>query len=125
MELAKIKEELEKIDDVMSDEELEKEITLNRNMLIEAMEDNPLPHGTANLIIAIEELSELQQEVSKFIRKNGDIDMVSLAEEICDVELGIGYIKQLTGVPDELIKKIKMIKITKYNNMLNQNKSVY
>ena len=57
------------------------------------------PRGHHNLIIVMEELSELQKEVSKQIREQGDI--VSLTEEMADVALGVIYLQEICGITTE------------------------
>ena len=46
--------------------------------------------GARNLIIAMEELNELSQQVSKFIRGKGDY--YALIEELADVHMALEYI---------------------------------
>jgi NTP pyrophosphatase (non-canonical NTP hydrolase) len=59
--------------------------------------------GTANLVIAVEECSELAQEVTRWIRGKGD--RTGILEEIADVELAIDYVKKICGVRDDEIGK--------------------
>lgn len=59
--------------------------------------------GMANLVIAVEEFSELSQEVSRWIRGKGDT--TGLLEEVADVLLAIEYVKRLCGVSDEQVGK--------------------
>lgn len=65
--------------------------------------------GIRNLIIAMEELSELQKEISKAIR--GKIDRVGLLEEIIDVEHSIDVLKNIYDISDEELNKIKFAKL--------------
>ena len=53
-------------------------------------------------VIAIEELSELKQAVTKFMRKKGDI--VNLAEEIADVKIMEDWMRVAYSVPEVSLK---------------------
>ena len=55
--------------------------------------------GTRNLIIAMEELNELSQQVSKFVRGRGDY--ICLVEEIADVLLVMEYIYSCCGIDEK------------------------
>lgn len=65
--------------------------------------------GTRNLIIVMEELAELQQQLSKYLRGKGD--HLDLVEECADVLVGIGYIKAICGVTDAEINKAINVKV--------------
>lgn len=88
--------------------------------------------NNVNLVIVMEELAELQQEISKFIRgkissKNScnenDYTYYNLLQEICDVELGLWYIKKIANVSDEDVNLGKRVKMTRlYNRMHNIDK---
>lgn len=58
------------------------------------------------LIIAIEEMAELQQELSKIIRgkKEANRDNYSLLEELADVQICIDTIKQYSRITDDDLK---------------------
>ena len=70
-----------------------------------------------NLIIVMEELSELQKEVSKQIREQGDI--VSLTEEMADVALGVIYLQEICGITTEDIYKAMNVKMKRLERVLN------
>ena len=62
-----------------------------------------------HLIIAMEELSELQKEISKELRGKGD--KVNVLEELADVQIVIYYVKKILGISDEDIQKAVSVKI--------------
>lgn len=70
------------------------------------------------MVVAIEECSELQKEITKIIRKKGDL--TNLAEEIADVEIMLEQLKLIFTIHDKVIeqkgKKIERLKriIEKY-----------
>ena len=55
-----------------------------------------IPRGERNLITVMEELSELQKEISKSLRGKGD--RVSLIEEYADVMISLLYIKDIFNI---------------------------
>lgn len=77
---------------------------------------NPIGHH--NLIICMEELSELQKEISKTLR--GKTDIYALLEEIADVEIGLEYIKMLFGFDDSVVNKAINVKINRLENALDK-----
>ena len=64
------------------------------------------------VIIAIEELAELQKELTKYIR--GEKDNIGIEEEIADVYIILGVIKKLLGLSQEDIDKIISVKISRH-----------
>ena len=66
------------------------------------------------MVVAIEECSELQKEIVKIIRKKGDL--TNLAEEIADVEIMLEQLKLIFTVHDKVIeqkgRKIERLKWT-------------
>ena len=78
--------------------------------------------GTVNLIIVMEELAELQQQLSKYIR--GKEDFTGLVEELGDVMLGIYYVQEICGISDELLHKAMNIKLNRQEkrNEVNREK---
>ena len=83
-------------------------------------------HGSMNMIIAMEELSELQKEISKYLRGQGDT--IALIEEIADVTIMLKYIKMVVNIDDNDINKainVKLDRLEKIDNDLcakNQDK---
>ena len=67
--------------------------------------------GKLQSVVAIEELSELQKEISKFIRCKGDI--LGLKEEIADVYTVLEQIKIIYNISDYDIDSYKKFKIDK------------
>ena len=66
-------------------------------------------YGDAQIIIAIEELSELQKELCKVLREKGVYD--SVVEEIADVEIMLEQMKMYFGIDDEEVEEVKKNKI--------------
>lgn len=54
------------------------------------------------LTVAIEELSELQKELCKYLRGMGDL--VHLAEEVADVEIVVEQVKQFLCLDDAALE---------------------
>lgn len=52
----------------------------------------------AQSIVAIEELSELQKEITKYLRGSGSVDHI--AEEVADVEIILEQTKMIHGITD-------------------------
>lgn len=58
---------------------------------------------SAQMIVALEECSELQKEISKIIREKGDLE--NLAEEIADVEIMLEQLKLIFTLHDKVVTK--------------------
>ena len=69
--------------------------------------------GSSNLLIVMEELAELQQEVSKYLRNKGD--KMNLIEELADVALAIDYIQDICRISDEKLTKAINVKLERQN----------
>ena len=67
------------------------------------------PRGHRNLIIVMEELSELSKEVSKVLRDKGD--RVGIVEEVADVICSIEYIKNILNISNSEINKAINVKL--------------
>ena len=75
--------------------------------------DYNFKEGYINLVICMEELAELQQQVSKMIRKKAD--KYNIMEELADVFIELHCISKLAGVEfNELMKAVK-IKLDRYD----------
>ena len=63
---------------------------------------------TAQLVVAIEELSELIKEITKCFRNNGNL--YHLAEEVADVEIMVELVKLIFNVQAkvEVARQIKL-----------------
>ncbi len=98
-------------ENVLSDQQLDtleqKEEIINN--LIESSAPIEVKRGIRNLIIGMEELSELQKELSKAIR--GKLDRVGLIEEIVDVEHTIDVIKNVFQISNQELEKVRFIKL--------------
>lgn len=65
--------------------------------------------GTRNLVIVMEELAELQQQVSKYLR--GKRDRLCLTEEVADVYLSLRYIETICKLSKDDINKAMNVKL--------------
>ena len=68
------------------------------------------------LIICIEELSELQKELCKFLR--GKFAMQNIIEEVADVEIMLHQIKHIFNIDENLINYVKKQKIERTKNKI-------
>ena len=75
--------------------------------------------GYSNLVITNEELAELIQEVSKYLRCKGDY--YNLLQELADVTIGMNYIKMICNVNDEDLNKAINVKGKRIEEELNKN----
>ena len=78
---------------------------------------NGNPRGHRNLIIVMEELSELIKEISKQLRGKGDT--YSILEKLADVQLGIYYIQEICGISNVDLYKAINIKMRRLEEVLN------
>ena len=85
---------------------------------IEASMIEGMPLGHQNLIIAMEELSELAKEVSKHLRGRGDY--YATVEELADALLMIAYIQQICDISDDAINKALNVKLNRLNDVLDK-----
>ena len=76
-------------------------------------------YGTNQIVVCIEELSELQKELCKHLRNKGDIDHI--AEEIADCEI---MLKQMKIYFDccQSVEKWKGSKIKRLKKMIKESK---
>lgn len=119
MKKEKFLEELEKADvDIINVSWRERVI---RNSIDSNLPDGN-PRGHRNLIITIEELSELQKEVSKELRGKGD--RIAILEEIADVKVCMMYLKELLNISDYDIEKAVQVKLERLDGILKE-KGVY
>ena len=73
-------------------------------------------YGMLQLIVAIEELSELQKELCKSLRDKTNID--NIIEEIADVEIMLEQVKLYFKIDDFNINNIKEQKLNRTKNIL-------
>lgn len=72
-------------------------------------------YGTEHQVtVAIEELSELQKELCKFIRKSGNLS--NIAEEIADVQLMLWQMQTVFDVRQEEVERRVKYKIDRTIN---------
>ena len=69
------------------------------------------------LIVALEELSELQKEITKNLRKKSNID--NLIEEIADVQIIIEQLKYYFNIPEESVNEVMDYKLERTKKILN------
>lgn len=80
-------------------------------------------YGENNLIIAIEELSELQQALTKWIRgMQEEENKLNIIEEIADVYLAIEYIKNIIGINSVDVNIAKKIKLQRIENKIKEDR---
>ena len=89
---------------------------INKSIVANLPDGNP--RGHRNLIITMEELSELSQEVSKQLRVDGDY--FKLLQELADVQLGLYYIQQICNISDDALHKAINVKMRRVENKLNE-----
>lgn len=77
-----------------------------------------LSKDTEDLVVAMEELSELQKEISKALRDRADINHIT--EEIADVEIVIKKLKKQFKISNSNIEKWKQFKKERTKNIYNK-----
>lgn len=75
--------------------------------------------GHRNLIICMEEMSELIKEISKHLRDKGD--KYDLLQELADVQLAIYYIQNICEISSEDLHKAMSIKMKRVGDVLDTN----
>lgn len=86
---------------------------------LELYERARLKWGTSNqMLIAVEECSELQKEILKNIRGNNNL--AEITEEIADVEITIEQIKEMWGL-DNIVDSIKERKLNRLKERVENN----
>lgn len=86
------------------------------NIIRESLRDIPEEQnqkGTMNTIIIMEELAELQQELSKALRGKGD--RMSLIEELADTYLSVKYVQEIFDISDETLARGVNVKLNRQN----------
>lgn len=82
---------------------------INNMINFASSKDQNNERGHRNLIIAMEELSELTKEISKSLR--GEYDQLGLMEEIVDVEHVIMTLCNVFNISEDELNKIRYVKI--------------
>lgn len=114
MELKKQMESLKIDDGKKSFIDSKKEIV---NNMIDASAEIEQIRGLRNLIIAMEELSELQQAISKILRGKGD--KLNVMEELVDVEVVMETVKNTMGITEQELDKVRYIKLKRLENKIS------
>ena len=74
--------------------------------------------GERNLVIVLEELSELQDVVIDFL--SGNVDKEHIVEEVADVYIGLKYVEKICAIDNEDIKTAIDVKIDRLNNTIEK-----
>lgn len=114
MELKKQMESLKIDDGKKSFIDSKKEIV---NNMIDASAKIEQIRGLRNLIIAMEELSELQQAISKILRGKGD--KLNVMEELVDVEVIMETVKNTMGITEQELDKVRYIKLKRLEDKIS------
>lgn len=114
MELKKQMESLKIDDGKKSFIDSKKEIV---NNMIDASAEIEQIRGLRNLIIAMEELSELQQAISKILRGKGD--KLNVMEELVDVEVIMETVKNTMGITEQELDKMRYIKLKRLKDKIS------
>lgn len=72
----------------------------------------------AQLVVALEELSEAQKEICKFLR--GKDDPEHLAEEIADVQIMIEQVKMLCAIDERTVQEQMDSKIDRLRGRIKE-----
>lgn len=70
---------------------------------------NKIPSGGYNLIVAMEEMAELTQLVSKYLRNS--LDRYDMLQEMADVSMQLEYLKLIAGISDEELNAAINVKL--------------
>lgn len=118
MDRKKFKKELESMDNTYCSSTTTKE----KEIIRRSIESSPIVNGIKggyNLIIASQELSELNCEITDALRDK--LDTYGLLEEMADVYIVLEYLKQIFDVSEMDIYKARQIKINRLEKKLNEN----
>lgn len=81
---------------------------------------NKIERGHMNLIVGMEELAELQQEISKALR--GKLNRNGLIEEMVDVEHTLMCLKDIYNISEEELNRARYIKANRINKRIEESK---
>lgn len=85
-----------------------------KEIICEAVEH----YGRENqVVVAIEELSELQKELCKMLR--GKQDTEHIAEEIADVQIMLAQMQEMLGIKN-MVKRYRYFKLLRLESRMNQ-----
>lgn len=103
-----------------ADSSIDKEWILNvLNQSVDSNLPDGNPRGHRNLIIVMEELSELSKEISKELRGKGN--KTNILEELADVQLGIFYVQEICKINNEDLYKAMNVKMKRLEDVLIKN----
>lgn len=89
------------------------------NQSINSNSDDKNFKGYNNLIIVMEELSELSQAIAKELRGKGN--SVNTLEETADVCISLYYIKEIFNISDDDLYKAIKVKMDRVKENLDRN----
>lgn len=87
------------------------------NKSIQSTNDRLGGNGNYNLVIAMEELNELGQQISKVLR--GKLDKSHLIEEVADVTIALQYVKQICDISETELNNAIQYKIKRLDDTIN------
>ena len=90
------------------------------NVSREPVKETIKRYGDKQLIVAIEELSELQKELCKYLRGKGNKDHI--IEEMADVLIMVSNIREYFSIKDDDISSIIQSKQQRTMNRMKENK---
>ena len=74
-------------------------------------------NGNYNLVIAMDELNELGQQISKVLREKSDKS--HLIEEVADVTIALQYVKQICDISETELNNAIQYKIKRLDDTIN------
>lgn len=75
----------------------------------------------AQLVVALEELSEAQKEICKFLRGKGDPD--HLTEEIADAQIMLEQVQMLCGIDERAVQEQMDSKIRRLRGRIKETRN--
>lgn len=89
------------------------------NVSLEPVKETVKKYGEKQLIVAIEELSELQKELCKHLRGKGD--KKHIIEETADVLIMVGNIREYFDIKDDELSAVIQSKQQRTVNRMRKN----
>lgn len=68
------------------------------------------------LVVAMEELAELSQELSKIVRRRGN--RISVLEELADVSIMCRYVQKALNIDDNELNRAINVKLGRYSTVI-------
>ena len=75
----------------------------------------------AQLVVALEELSEAQKEICKFLRGKGDLE--HLTEEIADAQIMLEQVQMLCGIDEGAVQEQTDSKIARLRGRIKETRN--